>query len=433
MSVRRNWFWLVALAAAVGLTAVWIGLKEQPIYESRASIELDGAGATFEQLNENGLLGKVAAKAGISIDALHARLTMRREGDGRTIRIVSRTSTPRDAARLVDAVVETFRDQVEARNTAATQLRQADLDKLHGQLEETEVQLLTFETSNDKTRAAERKQQHDTLTEQMATLGAAYDKLLNESAPQTKVRVVEAAKVPTDAINADPARDFEFGGAMVVLGGILFFVSRRRVHIGAADLGLRTDTFGVPFKEPPAASTSSKIIAVSNIGAGFTNPNVILDYAEKLASMGGTVLVVDCEVAGGLTEAAGLTGMPGLSDFLAQAPGDLAPAWQSTREGVFIMPAGTRPPRIPALLGKPTAGDALASLGSEYSHVVISAPAILTAGEMRDLTPQIDGLVLVTPAERSAGLKYAAVRQVEEYGGRVIGFVEDEAPQLAVA
>jgi Mrp family chromosome partitioning ATPase len=430
MSLRRNWFWLAALAAAVALSAVWIGFKEKPLYESHAVIALDGAATTF---NDESLMQKSAVQAGISFGAIQERLTIRRENNGRSIRIVSRTSSPGEAASLVSAVVEGFRDQVDARNLAANEQRKADLDKLHGQLEETEVQLLTFETGTDVRHTAERKEQHDTLTEQMATLGAAYDKLLGESAPQTKFRIIEAAQVPTEAVNADPVRDLRFGGAMVVLGGLLFFVSRRRIHVASADRWLRTDTFGIPFRTPAAASTSSKIIAVSNIGAGFTNPNVILDYAEKLVATGGTVLIVDGEVAGALTEATGLTGMPGLSDFLAQAPGEFVPAWPSTLTGVFIMPAGTRPARIPALLGKPTAGDALASLGAEYSHVVINAPAILTAGEMRDLTPQIDGLVLVTPVERSAGLKFAAVRQVEEYGGRVIGFVEDETPQLVAA
>jgi Mrp family chromosome partitioning ATPase len=158
----------------------------------------------------------------------------------------------------------------------------------------------------------------------------------------------------------------------------------------------------------------------------------LLDYVETLVSRGETVLIVDCEASGAFTESVGLTGAAGLSDFLTgQYPEGRPPVWQSNWEGTLIMPVGSDPLRIPALLAKPHSGDALASLGVEYGNVVINAPSILTSGEMRDLTPQIDGVILVTPSERSEGLTNAAVRQVEEYGGRVVGWVEENAAQPA--
>ena len=63
---------------------------------------------------------------------------------------------------------------------------------------------------------------------------------------------------------------------------------------------------------------------------------------------------------------------------------------------------------------------------------MINAPSILAGGEMRDVTPLVDGVILVTPADPSASMTYAAARQVEEYGGKVVGLVEDSR-QLAAA
>ena len=189
-SLRRNWFWLVALAAAAGHGGGLDRIRERgAAVSSRARrSNSTGAATTWNILNRSdSLLLKAAVKARISfdhgslLDAVHGRLTIRREADGRLIRIVSTGSNPAEAASLASAVVDAFRDEVEARNTAASDERTANLDKLHAQLEETEVQLLNFETGNDKTSAAaDRKERLDTLTEQMATLGDSYDKLLHQ-------------------------------------------------------------------------------------------------------------------------------------------------------------------------------------------------------------------------------------------------------------
>ena len=123
----------------------------------------------------------------------------------------------------------------------------------------------------------------------------------------------------------------------------------------------------------------------------------------------------------------GLRGELGCSDFLVENPllrGE-APIWKTNREGVWVMPAGTRPNRIPALLSGPCVREALAVLLAEFDRVVINAPPILTTGEMRDLSPLVDGVILVTAEERSTALAHPAVRQVEEFGGKVIGLVED--------
>ena len=92
------------------------------------------------------------------------------------------------------------------------------------------------------------------------------------------------------------------------------------------------------------------------------------------------------------------------------------------------MPVGTRPNRIPMLLTTPRLRESMALLLSMFDRVVINAPPVLTAGEMRDLSPMVDGVVLVTAQERSLDLAHLAVQQVRDFGGRVIGLVEDPSP-----
>ena len=73
----------------------------------------------------------------------------------------------------------------------------------------------------------------------------------------------------------------------------------------------------------------------------------------------------------------------------------------------------------------------MAELLALYDRVVINAPPVLSTGEMRDLSPLVDGVILVTASDRSMGLAHMAVQQIEDFGGRVIGMVEDPN-QLAV-
>jgi hypothetical protein len=263
--------------------------------------------------------------------------------------------------------------------------------------------------------------------------------LFKKTSPLTLTALVAAAIVAavilyannsTSAAHTSPWIGLVFGGPTTLLGGLLFFISRNQVKQSGKTN--RQPEVSQPWTKAPEA-TRAGIVTVSNIGASLNSPEVFLDFVETLVTPGRRVLIVDCEAGGALTESVGLTGKNGFSDFLAEDP-DLRyftmPVWNSTREGIFIMPAGTEPGRIAALLSKPSAADALKLLREEFDQAVINAPAILTAGAMRDLTPLSNGIVLITPAERSLTLASEAMRQVEEYGGHVLALVDERAPQF---
>jgi hypothetical protein len=449
MSLRRNWFWLAALAASALIATLWIGLREKPMYRAESTIELEApAGADIASsrayveaqlqiLQSDKLLSKAANKAGLLVDqgtlldAARARLTIGLDGSSaHGIQIVSRSHDPKEAADLGSAVIGAYTDELKARDADAAAKLAMQVKASHALLESAETRLLEFEVDATPMSPAEHKQRYDALIQDTNSIQATYEDVLSRPDPQTGIRVVERAHATAEPSNANPWWDLGFAVAMLALGGILFFVSRTRM-LNLIESAINPN-IQIPFKMQAGAS-GSQIVALSNAGGGRPSPETLLDFVESLVSPGRTVLVVDCEVSATLSESAGLKGATGLSDFLMNSyrkNGSPMPAWKSNRQGVFIMPAGTKPHRIPALLAKSGAGDAITSLGFNYAHVVINAPSILTAGEMRDLTPQIDGVLLVTPVERSAGLTNDAVRQVEEYGGRVLGMVED-SPQFA--
>jgi len=447
-SRRPIWFWLAASAAAIATSFVWIAAREAPLYVSHSTIELQAPEASLAAqrrvLESDSMILKAATKAGIApfegtlLATARKRLTIQSGASPRVIQISSTAPYPEDAARLANALVDTFASEAQAHDAASAAERKAKLETLHSEMEDAEMRLLNFQTDHEGSSKSERKQLYRILTDEMATLQESYDKMLSDEVPASVPKVVERAQVPAQSINVNPWWDLGFGGALVLLGGSVFFFSRRRAQSFDAPPVVQQQE-APPVECAPPAPAQSRIVAVSNVGAGLASPETLLDYVETLLGSGETVLIVDCEATGAFTESVGLTGGAGLSDFLFEGGADScrqSAIWKSNWDGIAIMPVGTAPSKIAALLARPEAGESLASLGREYGRVVINAPSILTAGEMRDLTPQIDGIVLVAPAERSTGLAHSAVRQVEEYGGRVVGWVEDAAnarPELAVA
>jgi Mrp family chromosome partitioning ATPase len=270
----------------------------------------------------------------------------------------------------------------------------------------------------------------EALAQEIATRRQVYRSMLESSQEsrnaQTSVKVIEPAS--ESAASANPWTGLAIGLPTTLFGGFLFFFSRKRAReLSAAVAHAEV----VPETAPKSteAPTANQIIAVTNMAAGFTHPEILHDFIESLMTLDSRMLVIDCEIGGAFTTAVGLKGAPGLSDFLEQPPSErpMLPVWKSTRDGVLIMPAGTKPHRIPGLLSRHAAtSEAIGYLrNGGFAHIVINAPSILTAGEMRHLTPLVDGLVLVTPSENSKDLPQAAVRQVEEYGGRILGVIAD--------
>ena len=429
---------LAVVAAVICVTAAGIfWVSNKPLYYAHTTIELKTPAEDLQTqlhlLESDSILVKAAAKAKLPnvIQTAKDRLSIRRDTTSNQVQIEYGGTSQQDAATFVNALVAVYSDELAARAAARSRTVAAEISSLLSELQESEATLANYPPENPSESAAEGALHIAALTQEVTARRNIYQRMLQSGqesmSEETTVRIVERAEAPVQN-STSPWSGLAFGVPTTLFGGFLFFFSRRRAReLGTvlANPEVVPEQAPQPKQEDPAAS---QIVAVTSMSAGFTHPEILHDFVESLMTPDSKILVVDCEVGGAFTTSVGLKGSTGLSDFLAQPPSEqpMLPTWKSTREGVFIMPAGKMPHRIPALLSKPAAAEAIDYLRSRgFTHIVFNAPSILTAGEMRHLTPCVDGVVLVTPTERSRDLPYAAVRQVEEYGGRVLGILAD--------
>ena len=415
------------MVAVACVTALFL-FAETPVYEAHAAVAAEPSGNGL--LDSDALVLKAARKAGLQADAefnrpagnaglvANARGHLSLRNDGYLIQVSFTAHDPQKAAAFSNALIDAYNDELESRGLAKAVELNAGLEALQDLIEQNEARLSNPRLSEAKSRA---------LILEVNRQRKLYDAMLARSlAPRAATRFGSHATVPDEAINSNPWAGLTYGIPLALLGGLLFYISRRRLQ-----------QMPEPAAQPDIMCSQAEIekpmVAVSNAGTGFTNPETLLDYVENLLASGHSVLIVDCELGGALTESVGLRGEHGFTDFLMDSPTlrGKVPAWRTNRQGVSVMPVGTRPNRISMLLTGACLREALAVLLAAYDRVVINAPPVLTAGEMRDLSPLVDGVILVAAQERSKGLEYLAVRQVEEFGGRVIGLVEDPN-QLAV-
>ena len=422
------WAWAAAVLATVGCLSAWFVFGETRVYEAHASLELDRAGTSsqLELIQDNSLVLKAARHAGLKSSSAAAlladvkmHLSLRYDAVSSLVHMAFRASDPRIAAKFANSLIDGFLDEERSRRFASSV-------EWAAQVEKTASSIQTFEnrrTAPMGLPAAETQ----ALVRDRRKLTQQYTGLIERvpKAPEMG-RVIWRAEIPEEAINSNPSRGFAFWVPICLVGGLLFLVSRRQVKRVSESVVLQGEVMTPIDGEKP-------VVAMSNVGTNFTNPDTLFDYVESLAGSGRSVLMVDCEFGGALTAFFGLQGEDGFSDFLAlgSAHQGGVPAWNTDCERVSFMPLGTMPNRIPSLLAASGMKHSLAVLLDQFDRIVINAPPTLTAGEMRELSSMVDGVILVTSPDRSQSLVALAALAVEEYGGNVIGLMEESDRLLA--
>ena len=396
---------------------------EKPVFEAHAAVE--ASRNSDEILVGDALLLKAARQAGLQDDSefnapagnaglvANARTHLTLRNDGQLVHVSFTAHDAEKAAGFANALVDAYNDEMESRGLARTVELSAGLDAIQAAIDVKEAALANPHLTPSQSRALimEANRQRDL-----------YDVMLMRAgnAQVGVTRFASRAVVPVEPTNANNWAGLWFGLPLCLMGGLVVAVSRRRLQ----DLPAPVAQLEVMVSP---REISQPVVAVSNAGTGFIHPDTLLDYVENLLGCGNSVLIIDCELGGALTDSVGLRGEHGLTDFLLESPTlrGRIPAWKTNRDGVSVMPVGTRPNRIPVLLTGSLLRESLATLLAEFDRIVINAPPVLSTGEMRELSAVVNGVVLVAPAERSLELAHLATWQVEEFGGRVIGLVED--------
>ncbi len=173
-----------------------------------------------------------------------------------------------------------------------------------------------------------------------------------------------------------------------------------------------------------SANPVPKILLITGAVPGEGKTTVTVNLGATLASLGNSVVIVDCDMrrpdchrATGVMNNPGivqcLTGHTELSDAVLKVPGV---------PNLSIIPCGPIPPNPAELLSSSVARELLRKLREQFDYVLLDSPPLVTFADSRILSTLAEGVVLVV---RAYSTPYDVVRRsswlLRSAGARILG------------
>jgi len=145
------------------------------------------------------------------------------------------------------------------------------------------------------------------------------------------------------------------------------------------------------------ADASTKVILVTSALPAEGKTTTSLNCAAALAQQGAKVLLVEGDMRRpNLNKNLNLKCSSGLSSMVTSPNGHAAPIVECPNApGLFVLPAGPRPPYPAELLGSNRMVELINKWREEYDFVVIDSPPVLSVTDAVVLSPSCDAIVLV--------------------------------------
>ena len=323
-------------------------------------------------------------------------------------------------------------------------------------------------TKTEIDELAQRSVQYDTYQRDLDAGKQMINNLLDRSkqtdvAQQVKasnIRIVDPAVVPGGPIRPNRSRDigtgallglfFSLGAAFLLeyLDNTLKTPEDVRVHLGGVPLlgvvpesedanlvvsitnqsvfseGYRVVRTALNYSWPEG---SSRTILVTSTAPGEGKTLTSVNLALTLASMGGRVLLVDCDLRKPQAHALlRVKRTPGLSDVMVgkAKPSDAI----QTMQYLSFLPAGTHAPSPADLMTTQTMRVFLEALRDRFDWIVLDTPPVGAVSEALVLASLTDGVIVVAGAEMVPRKAVAhTVERLANTGSRVLGVILNRA------
>jgi capsular exopolysaccharide synthesis family protein len=176
-----------------------------------------------------------------------------------------------------------------------------------------------------------------------------------------------------------------------------------------------------------SADRGIRSVLISSTGPGEGKTLVSCNLALALAMAGQRVLLVDADMRKPKVHGMfGCESVPGLSDLLVGGvPADMTGAIRATsRERLWVMPAGTLPPNPPELLGSPQFAEMIRSLGDRFDWLVIDTPPVRAVTDAVVIAHQMTSVAFVVGAGMTdAKAAKIALERLATANARIAGAV----------
>ncbi len=172
-----------------------------------------------------------------------------------------------------------------------------------------------------------------------------------------------------------------------------------------------------------------KVLQVTSSTVGEGKTTTVGNLAHAFSQAGQRIVVVCCDLRRPqVHELFDEEQSPGLSDVLLEEA-TLSEALRRTSSGLYLLPAGTRPPNPSELLGSDRAQQVIAALAEEFDLVLLDSTPVLPVTDAIVVSRLADSTLVVAQARQTrrhhVSQTLALLRQVD---APVLGFVLNRVP-----
>jgi polysaccharide biosynthesis transport protein len=168
-----------------------------------------------------------------------------------------------------------------------------------------------------------------------------------------------------------------------------------------------------------------RTMLVTSCREGEGKTTTAIAMARDAAAAGAKVILIDADMRRpSVHTVLNIPKTPGLSNLLTQSLSADSVICKTDTPGLFVMPAGPKPPSPAELLSGAGFRALLTYLKEHFDQVIIDSPPVLGLADAPRLSAAVDGTMIVIEANRSQrGAIEAALRRLTAARARIIGAV----------
>lgn len=174
-----------------------------------------------------------------------------------------------------------------------------------------------------------------------------------------------------------------------------------------------------------ADKKNTKIILVTGAGAGDGKTTVSTNLAISLAQAGEKVLLIDADLRKPhCHHELSLSNRRGLTNVLAESEDPSSVIQETQVPGLSVITSGPIPPNPAELLDGPGFDRLLATVRTQYDHVIVDSPPAGLLADASIMASKVDGIILVVV---SGVTRIEVIQEVKESlelaRGKILGVV----------
>ena len=483
LSLFWHWAWLIILAGLLaGTSAYFFSQRMIPYYQSSTTVLVNAAPGTkatdytsvmlSEQLTStyakmittDPVLTQVATDLGLtmSLEDIKKSITVTPVSNTQLMQITVETTDPELSARIANAVVTVFANQIQLLQSQRFDQSKSNLE---GQMAEVEKQINDFDIQATQAVSVEEKDRLDAKVTQYraiyTNLLLTYEQVrLSEAQSVSSVDQVESATPKLEPVKPKVMQNTLLAalvGLMLAAGAV---VAREALDDSIKTPEDITRNFKLPVlgvidhhkievKNPislsdPRSPTAEayrtlrttvsytsvdrplRTLMITSAESGEGKTTTVCNLGVVMAQNGMRVIIADCDLRHPRAYAYfGLQNKNGLTELFTQDTIKIDGANRATKvDGLSIVTSGPLPPNPAELLGSQKMQSILKAMSQSADIILIDTPPTLAVTDAAVLAPTMDGVLLVVhPGKTRIRALKQTLEQMNQVKARVLGVI----------